>query len=111
MTRNQLQYHTMLETMRSNRVNEAETHRSNRTRETETHRSNVVNETETNRSNVARETETNRTNVANEHLKQLAHNENVRHNKVEEGVHIANAVTQGIGSLGKGVGSVLGAIL
>lgn len=55
MTRNQLMYHSNLETERSNRARELETHRSNIATEVETRRSNLAKESETYRSNVANE--------------------------------------------------------
>lgn len=92
MTRNQIEYRSILETERANKAKESENERSNLAKEAETHRSNVANETETNRSNVARETETHRSNVvkeketnrsnkAKENLGLLNYSEAVRHNK------------------------------
>lgn len=92
MTRNQIEYRSVLETERSNKAKESETERSNLAKEAETHRSNLASETETNRSNIARETETNRSNVAkeqethrsnraNENLGLLNYQEAVRNNK------------------------------
>lgn len=60
MTRNQIAYQTLIETMRNNRAVTEENKRHN-----------VASETETGRSNLARETETNRHNVRSEALDQL----------------------------------------
>lgn len=90
VTKNEIDFRSVLETERHNRVTEAETERSNRVVEQETNRHNIAYETETNRhnvitenetmrnhiavetetyrSNVARETETHRANVAQEVL-------------------------------------------
>lgn len=87
MTRNQIEYRSLLEQQRANLAKEGETHRSNVANETETHRSNLAKERETNRSNVAKETETKRTNVANESLRlselQEAKRNNVTRNVLE----------------------------
>lgn len=96
MTRNQIEYARLLETKRSNLVNEGlqkasisetsrhnivtenETSRANMARETETKRYNIQSLAETRRSNLARESETMRSNIARE-------TENYRHNTVTEG--------------------------
>lgn len=117
MTTNQIAYHSLLEQRRSNQERERENFRSNLAREGETYRSNVAKERENERSNKERERENRRTNVANESIKQQSNSlrdrelvENARHNKVQEGIGISDSVakhTASIGSIIKGVGSIL----
>jgi Flp pilus assembly protein TadB len=70
-------------------IADSETARANRAKEAETNRANVAKERETERSNRAKESETK------------------RHNQYQESVDTANAVTSGVGNLGKGIGALL----
>lgn len=99
MTRNQLTYHQNLETIRSNKAREEETRRHNLREENETNRSNVAKEftnkyvaQETARSNQAREQETERHNRKSENT---------------ENVKAGASVASSIGSLLKGMGSLI----
>lgn len=89
MTANQISYWNLLETQRANKAKEFEN----------------------NRSNVARETENTRTNVANENIKNKSTEGQLKRWDYQNGVDVANAVTGGIGNVGKGVGSILKSFL
>lgn len=106
MTQNQIAYHTLQETIRSNQAREGETTRSNVARETETRRSNIANEllkhlqnVEAGRHNKATEVETNRTNVANELISDARNQETHRHNVVSEITQGADMVIDALGDL------------
>lgn len=97
MTKNQLQYHANLETVRHNQAMERETNRSNVAGETETHRSNVAKEAETNRSNVAKELETNRHNVVSEKEEALWHK--MQYHPLLETMKAMGTLMRGVGSI------------
>lgn len=101
MTRNQVEYRSVLEQERSNKIKEAETRRSNIANETETKRSNITRETETNRANLAKEAETNRTNVANENLRLSEFKETKRNNVTRNILEAVKVPAEYLGSISK----------
>lgn len=106
MTTNQIAYHNLLESQRSNKARESENYRSNLAKEAENYRSNTAKEQENIRSNKADESIRRRSNK----IKSQELDESKRHNKVQEGIGISDSVskhTSAIGSVIKGIGSLL----
>nr|AVX53551.1 putative ORF1 [Marmot picobirnavirus] len=104
MTRNQIEIEKYLETLRTNKANEAlikardaETARANAAREAEVARANLANETltkardlEVARANKAREVETQRSNLEREAANRISIDESARSNRAREAQAIAD---------------------
>nr|AVX53418.1 putative ORF1 [Marmot picobirnavirus] len=106
MTTNQIAYHNLLETQRTNKEKERETNRANIAKESEMFRSNRESERENRRSNMSNEQikrDVNR-------LKSDELQEASRHNKMQEKIGISDSVAKHVSSVGsafRGIGSLL----